>query len=81
MTTNETTLGRAVRENEAAEASPRTYPCRGYVHVNSWAGRSKHRVEVLRRGPKRYTVRILEKAFRWSVGDIKYPPHSAVTLD
>lgn len=31
-----------------------------YLHINSWAGHSKHPVEIVKETPKRYLIRILE---------------------
>jgi hypothetical protein len=64
--------------------SEQTYPCPGIVLTESWAGRLEHPVEVLgtctRKGKPHYRVRVLEKAFRWTVGQILYPPASAVRI-
>jgi hypothetical protein len=55
-----------------------------FVHLDGWAGRSKHAVEVLgecqRRGQPHYKVRLLERAYRHAAGAIHYPPVWAVTF-
>jgi hypothetical protein len=55
-----------------------------YVHFNSWAGRTKHPVEILaeccRRGKPHYRVRLLERAYRHAADKILYPPVWAVTF-
>lgn len=53
----------------------------GWVHFDSWAGRTRHRVEVLKETPKRYRVRLLEACFRYPAGKILYAPKYAVTLE
>jgi len=57
------------------------------LHFDGWAGITEHPVELLGeccRGkdkgvPQHYKVRLLEKAYRYSAGQILYPPKWAVT--
>ena len=58
---------------------------KAWVHLDSWAGRTKHPVEILgecrRRGKEHYKVRLLEQAFRHHAGKVLYPPKWAVTFE
>jgi len=56
-------------------------PRRGWVHLDGWAGRSKHPVEILAVTRRGYKVRLLESAYRHAAGKILYPPRWAVTLE
>lgn len=49
-----------------------------YVRFDSWAGRTHHRVTVLKVGPKRSKVRFEEAAFWRSAGHVQYVPNSAI---
>jgi hypothetical protein len=59
---------------------------RGFIHFDSWAGRTKHPVEVLSEAPVTYRgrrclkVRLLEPAFRHPAGKVLRPPIWAVTF-
>jgi hypothetical protein len=53
----------------------------GYLHLNSWAGRSRHRIVIIGETPKRYHVRYVDKpALGWIEGEIRLVPKYAVTL-
>jgi hypothetical protein len=54
---------------------------KAWVHLDSWAGRTKHPVEVLGRTKRGYKVRLLERAFRHGEGKVLYPPAWAVTFE
>jgi hypothetical protein len=49
-----------------------------YVLFNSWAGRTKARVTILKTGPKRSKVRFEQKAFWRPVGHVQYVPNHAI---
>jgi hypothetical protein len=49
-----------------------------YVYFDSWAGRTKARVTILKECPKRSKVRFEEKAFWRPVGHVQYVPNSAI---
>lgn len=51
-----------------------------YVHFDSWAGRTKARVTILKTGPKRTKVRFEQRAFWRPVGHVQYVPNHAITL-
>jgi hypothetical protein len=53
----------------------------GWLHFDSWAGRTRHRVEILSETPQRYRVRLLERALRHPAGKVLLPPKHAVTFD
>ena len=53
----------------------------GWIHFDGWAGRTKHRVEILKETPKRFRVRMLEQAYRHSAGSVLLAPKYAVTLE
>jgi hypothetical protein len=65
--------------------APDTTTRRGWLHLDGWAGRTKHPVEILgacrRWGADRYRDRLLESACRHTAGKILYPPVWAVTLN
>lgn len=48
------------------------------VCVSGWAGRSELRVKVLGSTPKKYRVRFLQAAYRWSKDQVTLVPKSAV---
>lgn len=52
--------------------------------IDSWAGRSRHPVEIVGETPKKYRVKLLEKARlpgkRCESGDIVLVPKTAVKL-
>lgn len=52
----------------------------GYVHFNSWAGRTKRRVKIIAETPKRYKVKFLETYFRYQKDSIHFIPKYAVEL-
>lgn len=68
----------------ATQTADATTPRLAHVHIDSWAGRSKHPCEVLgecvRRGKRHCRVRMLDTAFRWSAGQVRYPPVASVTF-
>jgi hypothetical protein len=45
-----------------------------YVAINSWAGLTRHRVEIVKICEKRIRVRWLDHAPGHSVGSESYPP-------
>jgi hypothetical protein len=50
-----------------------------YVLFDSWAGRTKARVTILKKCAKRSKVRFEEKAFWRPVGHIQYVPNHAIS--
>lgn len=50
-----------------------------YVHFDSWAGRTKYRVTILKAGPKRSKVRFEEPSFHRPVGHVQYVPNYALS--
>jgi len=55
---------------------------RGLVYLESWAGRSAHRVAILRETPKRIVCRWEDlPAFRHAPGDIIRAPKYAVRME
>ena len=53
-------------------------PMKGYVFFDSWAGRTKVAVTVIKAGRKRSKVRFEEKAFWRPVGHVQYVPNHAL---
>lgn len=57
----------------------------GYLHTNSWAGRTKHKVELVKVTPKKYKIKLLEPARlpgrnrQGQTGDVVTVPQYAVT--
>ena len=49
-----------------------------YVLLDSWAGRTKHRVTVLKECPKRSKVRFEDAAVGRPVGHVQYVPNTAL---
>jgi hypothetical protein len=49
-----------------------------YVCLDSWAGRTQHRVTVLKVCAKRTKVRFEEQAFWRPVGHVQYVPNRAI---
>lgn len=49
-----------------------------YVLFDSWAGRTKARVTILKQCAKRSKVRFEEQAFRRPVGHEQYVPNHAI---
>lgn len=49
-----------------------------YVAFDSWAGRTQHRVTILKECAKRSKVRFEEKAFWRPVGHVQYVPNTAI---
>ena len=49
-----------------------------YVCLDSWAGRTQHRVTVLKVCAKRSKVRFEEQAFGRPVGHVQYVPNHAI---
>ena len=49
------------------------------VAMDSWAGRSEYRVEILKAGPKRSRVRWIDQAIGHAVGSESYVPNWAFT--
>lgn len=56
---------------------------RAFMWLESWAGRSKHEVEILGKSAAgtRYRVRLLEDAFNKKAGRVYYPPLASVTFE
>jgi hypothetical protein len=52
-----------------------------YVLFDSWAGRTKARVTILKACAKRSKVRFEEKAFWRPAGHIQYVPNHAITRE
>jgi hypothetical protein len=54
-----------------------------FLHLNSWAGRSKHRVTIIGETPKRYRIRWDDEPAlqRWVTGEVYLVPKYAVTFD
>lgn len=52
-----------------------------YVLFDSWAGRTKARVTILKRCAKRTQVRFEEKAFWRQVGHVQFVPNTAIKKD
>jgi hypothetical protein len=53
----------------------------GYLWLNSWAGRTKHRVTIIGETPKRYRIRWDDKpALQWTTGEVRLVPMYAVTF-
>lgn len=56
-----------------------------YLHINSWAGHSKHPVEIVKETSKRYKVRLVEDTHlpgrnRYgNAGDEVYVPKYAIS--
>lgn len=50
----------------------------GTLYVDSWAGRTKHKVLVLKETPKRFKVRLLDGFLRWKEGQEIYVPKDSV---
>ena len=57
---------------------------RAYLHLNSWAGHTKHLVTIIRETPKRYEIELRENCIKGRIGKIitvpKYAVHGAVRL-
>jgi hypothetical protein len=51
-----------------------------YIHFDSWAGRTKHKAEILKETPKRFKVKMLEDGIGFKAGAIMYVPKFAVTV-
>lgn len=51
-----------------------------YVCFNSWAGRTRHRVTIIRVCQKRSKVRFEEAAFGRPVGHVQYVPNYAIRV-
>lgn len=49
----------------------------GYMFLDSWAGRTKHPVRVLKETPKRYKVELLEDCMKGKTGKVIYIPKYA----
>lgn len=64
----------------AAELAPVPRP--GRLWLESWAGRTSYRVDVIDETPKRYRVRLLEAVTLkgWAVGDVRLVPKYAVEV-
>jgi hypothetical protein len=52
-----------------------------YVLFNSWAGRTKARVTIIKKCGKRSQVRFEEPAFGRAVGHVQYVPNHAIAHD
>lgn len=56
-----------------------------YLHINSWAGHSKHEVEIVGETPKRYRVKLLSdcplagRNRQGKAGEVVLVPKYAVT--
>lgn len=50
------------------------------MYLDSWGGRSRHRVEIEKKTPKRYKVRLLEDCMKGKAGAILYVPHYAIRI-
>lgn len=55
----------------------------GRLWLDSWAGRTSKRVDVIGETPQRYRVRLLEDIplKGWQLGDVRLVPKYAVTID
>lgn len=53
---------------------------RPVVLRETWAGTVSAPVELLKRTPKRYRVRFLEKTTGIAAGEVRYVPHEAVRM-
>ena len=51
---------------------------RYYVAMDSWAGRTMHRVSILKKCAKRSKVRFEEAAINRPVGTIQYVPNRSI---
>lgn len=52
-----------------------------YVQFDSWAGRTKVRVEIIGATPKRYRVRFLEDCIKYKKGVIALVPKYSVKTE
>ena len=52
-----------------------------YLHLDSWAGHTKHEVELVRRTPKRFRVKLLVDCLKGKRGTVLNVPKSAVTFE
>lgn len=51
-----------------------------WLHLDSWAGRSKHKVMILNETVQRYRIKFIdEPALGWRRGEIRLVPKYAVT--
>jgi hypothetical protein len=53
----------------------------GWLHLDGWAGRTRHRVEILGETPRRLRVRLVERAYRHPAGKVLRAPRHAVVRD
>lgn len=51
------------------------------LHLDTYAGRTKTPVEIIKETPKRYQVRLLADCAKGRSGDILYAPKYAVTRE
>lgn len=51
----------------------------GYIHFESWAGHTKHKVEILKETPKRFKVKLLEDCIGHKTGEVIYAPKYTVS--
>jgi hypothetical protein len=58
--------------------TPRRVAKVAYVLFDSWAGRTKARVTILKECSKRSKVRFEEKSFWRPVGHVQYVPNHAI---
>lgn len=52
-----------------------------YLHLDSWAGRAKKRVEIIKETPKQYKVRLLEDSMKGRAGKELYVPKYAIGFE
>jgi hypothetical protein len=52
-----------------------------YLHLESWAGRTKKPVEILKETPTRYKVKLLADCMKGKKDSILYVPKNAITKD
>lgn len=51
---------------------------RPFIRIESWAGSERVEVELLKRTPKRYCIRFLEKCSKGNKGAVRYVAHDVV---
>ncbi len=54
------------------------FPRRAYIWFDSWAGRTRHTINVIAETPKRYKIQWPQKIYQHAAGSISYVPKDII---
>ena len=69
------------KEQKTTDFNKLTFPLKGYLHTESWAGHGRHEITILAETKKSYRVRHEDSALDWKKGREHLVPKHAVEIE